>query len=145
MSEVRWIDFLVATSSNLRRCTVEDLGSGVPGGRRSRLHTEYLVRAYELGELWDDYGLVGDVEVSVLSVILYLAFVLMAFPFPQKLEPFTNEFPGADIHELMAPDLLHQVIKGVFKDHLVTWVERYLHIIHTPAQAKKILDEIDYR
>ncbi|KAF8334796.1 hypothetical protein F5887DRAFT_1063466 [Amanita rubescens] len=103
------------------KCTAEDIGSDAPGGRRSRLHTEYLVRVYELGELWDDYGLVGDIE------------------------PFTNEFPGTDIHELIAPNLLHQVVKGVFKDHLVTWVGRYLHIVNTPAQAKKILDEIDYR
>lgn len=65
--------------------------------------------------------------------------------FSAKLQPFTNEFPGADIHELIAPDLLHQVVKGVFKDHLVTWVECYLNIANTPAQAKKILDEIDYR
>ena len=65
--------------------------------------------------------------------------------FSAKLQPFTNEFPDADIHELIAPDLLHQVVKGVFKDHLVTWVGRYLHTVNTPAQAKKILDEIDYR
>ena len=31
----------------------------------------------------------------------------------------------ADIHELMAPDLLHQIIKGTFKDHLVEWVGEY--------------------
>ncbi|KAF8226934.1 hypothetical protein L208DRAFT_1007346, partial [Tricholoma matsutake] len=40
--------------------------------------------------------------------------------------PFTASFPQADIHELMAPDLLHQIIKGTFKDHLVKWVGEYL-------------------
>lgn len=124
--------------SDSRRCTIEDLGSDTPGGRRTRLHTEYLVRLYELGELWDDHGLVGDVEVSTLS-IMYVILV------NEQIQPFTNEFPDADIHELIAPDLLHQVIKGVFKDHPVTWVERYLHIVNTPARAKTILDEIDYR
>jgi hypothetical protein len=37
-------------------------------------------------------------------------------------QPFTHSFPRADIHELLSPDLLHQVIKGIFKDHLVQWV-----------------------
>jgi Plavaka transposase len=41
-------------------------------------------------------------------------------------KPFTNDFPRADIHELISPDILHQLIKGTFKDHLVTWVEEYL-------------------
>ncbi|KAG1782102.1 hypothetical protein EV702DRAFT_1177148 [Suillus placidus] len=41
--------------------------------------------------------------------------------------PFTNDFPRADIRQLIAPDILHQIIKGCFKDHLVTWVEKYLH------------------
>ncbi|KAH9978413.1 hypothetical protein BJV74DRAFT_879459 [Russula compacta] len=36
--------------------------------------------------------------------------------------PFMHAFPQADIHELLAPDLLHQLIKGTFKDHLVAWV-----------------------
>ncbi|KAJ7754298.1 hypothetical protein B0H14DRAFT_3096710 [Mycena olivaceomarginata] len=31
-------------------------------------------------------------------------------------------FPRADIHEMLSPDLLHQIIKGSFKDHLVTWI-----------------------
>ncbi|KAI9453726.1 hypothetical protein HD554DRAFT_2169350 [Boletus coccyginus] len=52
----------------------------------------------DLRALWDNYGIVGDVE------------------------PFTAHFPRADIHELIAPDLLHQLIKGTFKDHLVSWV-----------------------
>ncbi|KAJ7860199.1 hypothetical protein B0H14DRAFT_3084858 [Mycena olivaceomarginata] len=37
-----------------------------------------------------------------------------------------------DIHEMLSPDLLHQIIKGSFKDHLVTW-------------ADEIMDEIDRR
>jgi hypothetical protein len=41
------------------------------------------------------------------------------------------------------PDLLHQIIKGTFKDHLVDWVSEYLFIPHSDAQAKKILDDID--
>jgi len=59
--------------------------------------------------------------------------------------PFTNDFPRADIYELIAPDLLHQIIKGTFKDHLVEWVEKYLHQEHGDAPASEILDDIDRR
>ena len=61
------------------------------------------------------------------------------------MQPFTNDFPRADIHELIAPDLLHQVIKGTFKDHLVTWVEEYLVLTHGQAKANELMDQIDRR
>ena len=61
------------------------------------------------------------------------------------LQPFTTAFPRADIHELLTPDLLHQVIKGTFKDHLVQWVEDYLNVIHGTSKTEAILDEIDRR
>ncbi|KAH9944801.1 hypothetical protein B0H21DRAFT_862719 [Amylocystis lapponica] len=93
-----------------------------PGAdRRTRLLTEALINAMELKLLWDDYGIVGDIV------------------------PFTNDFPRADIHELLSGDLLHQIIKGAFKDHLVTWVGEYLVLVHGEARAKEILDEIDRR
>ena len=61
-------------------------------------------------------------------------------------QPFTNDFPRADIYKLISPDLLHQIIKGVFKDHLVTWVGEYLGIVHeSEAKAQEILDDIDCR
>jgi hypothetical protein len=60
-------------------------------------------------------------------------------------QPFTFNFPRADIHELLSPDLLHQVIKGTFKDHLVTWVGEYLKLVHGETQGNIIMDEIDRR
>lgn len=54
-------------------------------------------------------------------------------------------FPHADIHELLSLDLLHQVIKGTFKDHLVMWVEEYLISVHRKAGAATILADIDQR
>lgn len=63
----------------------------------------------------------------------------------QHLQPFTTKFPRADIYELLTPDLLHQAIKGTFKDHLVTWVEEYLKLVHGASRGLEILDEIDRR
>jgi hypothetical protein len=61
------------------------------------------------------------------------------------LQPFTFDFPRADIHEILSPDLLHQLIKGTFKDHLVTWVGEYLVLEHGQNRANEILDDIDRR
>ncbi|TBU36336.1 hypothetical protein BD309DRAFT_995644 [Dichomitus squalens] len=60
--------------------------------------------------------------------------------------PFTHRFPRADIHELLPPDLLHQLIKGTFKDHLVEWVTQYIHLTaENEAEAKRMMDDIDRR
>jgi len=44
---------------------------------------------------------------------------------------------------MLSPDILHQLIKGGFKDHLVDWVERYLICCHGKGPAEIILDDID--
>ena len=59
------------------------------------------------------------------------------------LQPFTSDFLHANVYEMISPDILHQVIKGVFKDHLVTWVCDYLLKEHGETWADVILDDID--
>jgi hypothetical protein len=59
------------------------------------------------------------------------------------IQPFTHGFPHADIHELLSPDLLHQLIKGTFKDHYVTWINEYLFVTYGEARALEIIQDID--
>ncbi|KAF5379796.1 hypothetical protein D9615_005664 [Tricholomella constricta] len=103
------------------RCTAPSNNLDGKGGRRSHELTLAVIAALDVKTLWEQYGIVSD------------------------LLPFTHSFPFADIHELIALDLLHQIIKGIFKDHLVTWVEDYIKLAHTAAEAKKILADIDRR
>ncbi|KAF8262344.1 hypothetical protein EI94DRAFT_1773205 [Lactarius quietus] len=90
---------------------------------RSHHHASALQEAFESEPrvLWDGYGIINYVT------------------------PFTAHFPRADIYELLSPDLLHQIIKGTFKDHLVDWVTTYLESVHRKAHAKPILADIDRR
>ncbi|KAI6008314.1 hypothetical protein F5J12DRAFT_905371 [Pisolithus orientalis] len=84
-------------------------------------HTELIIRELGALTLWDEYGIDGDIV------------------------PFTSGFPCVDIQRMLSLDILHQLIKGGFKDHLVDWVERYLTHTHGRSATEKILDDIDRR
>ncbi|KAH9040822.1 hypothetical protein EDB84DRAFT_1587510 [Lactarius hengduanensis] len=103
------------------KCTAHKDDLETLGSPRSREHTDAIQELLGLGELWNLYGVVGDVE------------------------PFTKDFPRACVYELLSPDLLHQLIKGTFKDHLVHWVTMYIRRKHRGAPGKAILDDIDRR
>jgi len=61
------------------------------------------------------------------------------------LQPFTYDFPRADIHEILSPDLLQQWIKGSFRDHLVTRMGEYLVLEHGETCANEMMDDIGRR
>ncbi|KAF8977475.1 hypothetical protein BDQ17DRAFT_1403369 [Cyathus striatus] len=92
-----------------------------PGSRpRSHEMTEFLITCFDPGVLWGQYGIRSD------------------------LVPFTSFFPRANIHELLSPDLLHQVIKGTFRDHIVEWVSAYILGEYKP-RGDDVLQDIDRR
>ena len=126
---------------SLSRCMAP--ADDLDGGRYppwSKEHTELIQAKFELGELWNKYGLVGDVMVTIYSLFLLLSTTFLLLPI---FQPFTNDFPQVDIHKLLSPDLLHQLIKGAFKDHLVMWIVDYIECNNSDARAKHILDDID--
>ena len=86
------------------------------------------------------YGMIS--ECAAMSCFVS-SFFLEIF-LNRYLQPFTSDFPWADIHELLSPDLLHQLINGTFKDHLVTWVNEYLVEEYGAVRGLEIIDDIDW-
>jgi len=99
------------------------LPTDIDGAASVRRHhlTDTLLEEFDSTILWDEYGIDTDII------------------------PFTRDFPRADIHELISSDLLHQAIKGTFKDHLVDWVGGWLEMTYNKVEADRIMDEIDRR
>ncbi|KAJ6613995.1 hypothetical protein B0H10DRAFT_2165190 [Mycena sp. CBHHK59/15] len=83
--------------------------------------TDFLITCFDPVTLWDDFGIRSDVV------------------------PFMRDFSHVDIYELLSLDLLHQIIKGTFKDHLVEWVNQYLHEQHGEARTLESIADIDHQ
>ncbi|KAJ3473741.1 hypothetical protein NLI96_g12846 [Meripilus lineatus] len=103
------------------KCFASSKGLHACGQARFRAFTNTLIEFEDDDTLWDAFGIDPDIL------------------------PFTSNFPRADIHELISPDILHQVIKGTFKDHLVLWVETFIKKTNPPRVAVRILADIDRR
>ncbi|KAK0460894.1 uncharacterized protein EV420DRAFT_1619442 [Desarmillaria tabescens] len=105
------------------KCTALSSDLDGEGGRHTQELTQLLLDEFrdESDTLWYTYGI------------------------DKTTKPFTFHFLRADIHEILTSDLLHQVIKGSFKDHLVEWVGEYLLQSEGKDRAREIMDDIDRR
>ncbi|KAK1223202.1 hypothetical protein PQX77_013925 [Marasmius sp. AFHP31] len=105
------------------RCTAKPtmLDEDTTALPRRRDIREFMIQVFDPGTLWSEHGLRSDVI------------------------PFTHEFPRADIHKLLSVDLLHQLIKGTFKDHLVEWSNEYILQTNGKTEGLKIIKDIDRR
>ncbi|KAH9021931.1 hypothetical protein EDB84DRAFT_1511344 [Lactarius hengduanensis] len=103
------------------KCTALSTNLDVYAVPRTPNYTETLRDILDSRTLWDEHGIDDDIV------------------------PFTSNFPRANIYQMISPDLLHQVIKGTFKDNLVDWVCDFLVIQHGETRAGVILDDIDRR
>ncbi|KAJ7799073.1 hypothetical protein B0H14DRAFT_3886214 [Mycena olivaceomarginata] len=83
-------------------CKVEHTkrGDHMPCEKRDELETLYLMGRQQHGEKDSAFEAEG---------------IRAVYP------PFWRDLPHSDIFQSFTPDLLHQLHKGVFKDHLVKW------------------------
>jgi hypothetical protein len=67
---IHYNNYIVTDES--ARCTIPLGKPDGEGGRRTRELTDLLVDELELGVLWDEYGLVGDVVVNSLLCLCFV-------------------------------------------------------------------------
>ncbi|KAJ7160367.1 hypothetical protein C8R46DRAFT_1286061 [Mycena filopes] len=102
-------------------CTVspDERGDHQPHDKRDQLETLFLMARQRDGEKDTAFEKEG---------------IRAVYP------PFWMHLPHSDIFEAFTPDLLHQVHKGVFKDHLVKWCTEIIGKLEVDERFRKMPD-----
>jgi hypothetical protein len=90
---------------------------------------------YNPRHLWYTYGINSAIQVRETCIYHTTA---------NFSQPYTTLIGHGDIHKLITPDLLHQLIIGTFKDHLIEWIQEYLHQ-DGESEGDQVLDIINHR
>ncbi|TBU37388.1 hypothetical protein BD309DRAFT_995129 [Dichomitus squalens] len=93
------------TESSCPKCTVKPKGRGEPSYRPYKNPDDVVAILKQAA--------MGQVKASELDSRGLCA-----------IEPFWDGLPHCDIFTALTPDIFHQLHKGPFKDHLVSWVTK---------------------
>ncbi|EJF60224.1 hypothetical protein DICSQDRAFT_63569 [Dichomitus squalens LYAD-421 SS1] len=93
------------TESSCPKCTVEPKGRGEPSYRPYKNPDDVVAILKQAA--------MGQVKASELDSRGL-----------RTIEPFWDSLPHCDIFTALTPDIFHQLHKGLFKDHLVSWVTK---------------------
>ena len=74
---------------------------------RSKEHTELISAEFELGQLWDEYGIVGDVKVTTHLIIFIYTYVFSSHLQTLSLVPTFTSF----YHPIYSINLLKVVLR----------------------------------
>ena len=74
---------------------------------RSKEHTDLISVEFELGQLWDEYGIVGDVEVTTRLIIFIYTYVFSSHLQTLSLVPTFTSF----YHPIYSINLLKVVLR----------------------------------
>lgn len=94
---------------------------------KSILIFSYII---DLDTTWHEYGSYCKYSCHEWYYLLS-NYVLIYF-----IQSFKNDFNWASIHWSISFYLLHQLVKGAFKEHLMDWVLKYLKLTHRTKRGE---------
>lgn len=83
------------------RCTSRPENLDEKSPRRCREHWETIVKAFELGTLWDEYGVVGDIVVRLnlkLFTALHFFFLSLSCVVPLRVQSSCGQTVGSPLY-----------------------------------------------
>ncbi|KAK6969575.1 hypothetical protein R3P38DRAFT_3336834 [Favolaschia claudopus] len=114
------------------KCKPDNRGERHPAEQRDQRETLELLREHQSGFKNPSTAAKSKADYDELGLRPVYA-------------PFWASLPHSDIFQAFTPDLLHQLHKGVFKDHLVKWCTKILGEKEVDARFRSMTQHPDVR